>query len=93
MGIAAGIGMYAFLSLLSVVDGVAFVVSLLAWLVSFLRTEEGSSWYWFYWILLTFILGIILGLAMVASIAYTAASAVTTAASSIQAQQANKEDE
>jgi hypothetical protein len=48
MGVAAGIGMYAFLSILGVIDSIAGIVIFFIWLISLVRTEEGASWYWFY---------------------------------------------
>ena len=96
MGVAAGIGMYAFLSILGVIDSIAGVIIFFIWLISLVRTEEGASWYWFYKSLWATLFGLIIGASMVASIAYTASSAAGAVATAIQAQQqqqTNKEEE
>ena len=87
MTVAIGVGVSLFLSMLSLLDGIGGFITGLLWLFSLFSKKEGLSWYWFYKSLWIFLFGIIIGILMVASIAYTATTTVSSIASNVQVQQ------
>ena len=93
MTVAIGVGVSLFLSMLSLLDGIGGFITGLLWLFSLFSKKEGLSWYWFYKSLWIFLFGIIIGILMVASIAYTATTTVSIIASNVQIQQVNKHQE
>ena len=78
MTLSTNVGLIMALYVLSFIDGIVSVISTLIWIVS-LFSREMSSMFWFWCILTTYLIGLVLLLAIV----YLLGSSLTTVASSV----------